>query len=549
MTRLKRDFWLGPAIVFALAVLLFAINLGRPPHPDELHHVLAAQHLLETGRPMIEQGEYWRGILFTWLVAFSYEIFGEGIASARIPAVLFVALVAPVLFLWVRRETGSLAAWITAILFISSPFTVEIAQFSRFYSLQVFAFATGAACAYYAMASGQTALRRVLLGALAIALMALATWLQFTTLLGLAGLGVWVLGVLLLRNPAAAVPNLTAWKAGLIVLVLLVGVAVVLATTQSDDLEWAWLRYRTSTLFAAKHADDFWFYHLRYFLFYPTLWTLVGLLSVCAVLRSPRLAWLGITVFGVSFLLASFAAQKETRYLCFAQPFLAIVWGLGLAQVVPGLQRFVEAMRLRLQETLALKERIAELAGRALVVLALAIVILMNPFWLRTATVIGNVALPFETPTTDWRSAREVLTPWMTKAEIVITTEELGAIYFLGRSDVRFSPNKLAEISVDQRFEFGIDHRIGRPIIAKPESLEKLMECFRSGIIVGPSEHWGSPILVDEAVQVVIRRHATQIGVPKESHLYAWGWSRPAQVTKPAYCADLERFSGLREIR
>ena len=122
--------------------------------------MLAAQQLLETGRPIIDKGEYWRVIHHTWLVAISYEIFGEGLASARIPSVLFIALIAPVLFLWVHREAGSLAAWITALLFISSPFTVEIAQFCRFYALQVLSFVIGNLCWYYALVaavSGVTA--------------------------------------------------------------------------------------------------------------------------------------------------------------------------------------------------------------------------------------------------------------------------------------------------------------------------------------------------------------------------------------------------------
>ncbi|MBK6452523.1 MAG: hypothetical protein IPF84_08295 [Proteobacteria bacterium] len=110
----QRGSWIAPLTVFACALLLFSLNLDRPPDPDELHHVLAAQHLLETGRPMIADGEYWRGILHTWMVAISYQAFGEGLSSARFPAVLLAALVAPALFLWVRREAGNTAAWLTA---------------------------------------------------------------------------------------------------------------------------------------------------------------------------------------------------------------------------------------------------------------------------------------------------------------------------------------------------------------------------------------------------------------------------------------------------
>jgi hypothetical protein len=202
----------------------------------------------------------------------------------------------------------------------------------------------------------------------------------------------------------------------------------------------------------------------------------------------------------------------------------------------------IAAWRVQLKTSMGVA---SDASSRALVVLALAILVIMNPFWIRTAAIIGDVALPFETPTTDWRAARDVLAPWFAESEIVITTEELGAIYFLGRSDVRYSPNKLIQGQPDRRFEFGIDPRLGRPIIARPESLEQLMTCFRSGIVVGPIEHWGNPILVSAPVQDVIRRHAEPIDVPKASHLYAWGWSRGDSEGRPAHCARLDQYSGL----
>jgi hypothetical protein len=310
-------------------------------------------------------------------------------------------------------------------------------------------------------------------------------------------------------------------------------------------MQWAIERYRYTPLFASGSVDDFWFYHLRFVLTYPTLWTLVGLLAIAALIRAPRLGWLAVTVFGVSFLLASFAGQKGMRYFCYAQPFIAMLWGLGLAQIAPALSGWLQSSRHHLTRAGAGAGRLSDATTQLLVYSALAMVIVMNPFWLRSGAVIGNVALPGEIPRTDWRAARDALSAWIAESEIVITTEELGAIYFLGRSDVRYSPNKIGEIPEDQRHEFGIDPRLGLPLISTTESLEKLMTCFRSGIVVGPIEHWGNPILVSEPVQAVIRAHAQPIEVPKKSHLYAWGWKRQALGDRPAYCAGLDRFSGL----
>lgn len=541
----EKGSWYWAAALFAAALSLFCINLSRPPHPDELHHVLAAQRLLETGLPLIGTGAYWRGIAHTWLVALSYEAFGESIASARIPALIFVALVVPILFLWVRREAGSLAAWLTAILFISSPFVVEIAQFSRFYALQMFCFTLGALCLYYALAPGRSPAQRLALLVSAGGSFVFATWLQLTTVMGLIGVGTWAIGSLAIGLMFSAEANPDVRRRRLLVIVAFAVVLAVIAVFAYRELGWMLERFRTTPLFAAKNVDEFWYYHIRYHLLYPTLWPLVGLFAVLAVIRSSRLGWMAATIFGVSFVLASFAAQKGTRYICFAQPFLAIVWGVGLAQAMPAIRGFLGSTRDLLGKTIAFDSRAGERVSYSLLAIVIAMVFVTNPFWLRTATMIGNVPLPLENPTTDWAAAREALAPWTAGAEIMVTTEELGAIYFLGRSDVRYSPNKLAEIPEDQRFEFGIDHRIGRPVISRPESLERLIQCFRSGIVVGPIEHWGNPILISEPVQDVIRRNAQPIAVPKKSHLYAWGWTREAGEVRPASCAELDRFSGL----
>jgi hypothetical protein len=538
-----RNRQVAPLIVFAIAVLLFSINLDRPPHPDELHHAIAAKGLLETGRPALAEGEYWRGILHTWMVAGSYKVFGEGLASARLPAVAFAALLAAVLFLWVQREAGVLAAWLAAMLFITSPFTVEIAQFSRFYALQTFAFVLGSAMCYYALHANKIVRSRVLQGVLAIGLLTLATSLQVTTLVGILGIGIWVAGLLARRiflGPAAG--GTERRIAALVVIVL--GVIAIVMASSTNVLESAMEQYRKLPLHAADTEGEYWFYYLRLFLFYPTLWTLIGVLAVFAIVRSPRITWLAIAVFGTGFVAMSLAPWKATRYLSFALPFLAIVWGIGLAEMVTRTKSYAPSLRAQLASKLSLPERYSNALAAGIMGGALAIVVLSNPFWLRTAAVIGNFALPGESPATDWRLARESLAPWIAGADIMITTEELGAIYFLGRSDVRLSPSKLAEIAEDQRFEFGIDFRTGRPIISKPESVERLIECFPSGFVVGPIQHWGDPILISEDIQAIIKRHAEPIEVPKRSYLYAWGWKRQYAANQASYCANLMHFSG-----
>ena len=96
---------------------------------------------------------------------------------------------------------------------------------------------------------------------------------------------------------------------------------------------------------------------------------------------------------------------------------------------------------------------------------ALGFLLLANAATIRTVALLADVTVPPEQPRTNWPAAREALEPWLKRADIVVTTEELGHLYFLGRYDVRFSPSKLGELGDMEQREFGLDHRTGRPVI------------------------------------------------------------------------------------
>ena len=69
--------------------------------------------------------------------------------------------------------------------------------------------------------------------------------------------------------------------------------------------------------------------------------------------------------------------------------------------------------------------------------------------------------------------------------------------FHYGRYDIRFSPSKMGELKPDQQHEFGLDFRTGRPVIATRESLERVLACYPSGVILGPTASWGSPTLLN----------------------------------------------------
>ena len=534
--------WAAPVALFAAACLLYSINLGRMAHPDEYHHILAAQGLLATGEPRIAEGLYTRVFLQTWLVAQSFNLFGESLAAARVPSLMATALLAALLFAWLRHEAGARAAWIGAVLFGVSPFAVDMAQFCRFYALQGLAMFVTAIVVFAAVkAPPDPPWHRVALFALALCPLMLAVYLQPTSLLGSLGLGVWAVGAIALPWLADhGVPRSRKLAAILgLAVAALVASGLALGTGIAADL---WRQYNWAPLFNQRGSDQFWYYHGWYSLLYPSLWPLTGLLGLFAVTVRPMAGSMALCVFAVGFLLNSFAASKSLRYIAYAQPFLFVVWGIALAALWPHLLGFVRMVRARLVGGVGGLGGGARLVG-ALLAGAMGFLVLANAATIRTVALLADVTVPPEQPRTNWPEAREALEPWLERADIVVTTEELGHLYFLGRYDVRFSPSKLGEFGKLEQREFGLDYRTGRPVIGTRESLERILECYPRGIIVGPAAHWGRPELINGDLGALITAHAQPLELPRRSQLRAYVWEHP--VATPAFerCQGLPSFA------
>lgn len=528
-----------PFLLPLAALLLYLLHLDRAPHPDELYHILAARGLLETGEPRIGEGLYPRGFLFTWLVAQSFRLFGEGLATARLPSVLATSLLILVLFVWVRREAGDLAAWLAAGFYAISPFAVLIAQFCRFYALQTLAFILALWLVhdfFRTLASWPRALLRLLLAA---ALVVLATLLQPTTLLGLLALASWVAPILLWR---LATP---LSHRGRILLLAVVAVAamVLLATAWALGLiATLWQQYRAVPVFNAETRDAFWFYHFWYVLLYPTLWPATGLLALLAWIRSPWLGSLATVVFAIAFLLNSFAGPKSLRYIAYAQPLLFVIWGIGLAALFPALRAWTAELRRAMTGTFAFLNQQAARLASFVVACALGVLVAVNPFWLRTATVIADIPVPPEKPSTDWRLAASALAPWIARVDVVVATEELAPLYFLGRADIVHSRSKLNELPATERRDFGRDPRTGRPVIGSLEALERVLDCYSSGLMLAPAYHLGVPHQLGPEVLALLATRAERLSLPERAHALAWIWQHAQPKLDPSRCTDLPEF-------
>ena len=531
--------WAAPLAVFLGTLLFYCINLddGLPVH-DELHHVLAARSLLATGEPRIADGLYPRGYLYTWLVAQSFRLFGDSLFAARLPAVVPMALLVAGLFAWLRATAGRGAAWTAALLFALSPMAVGIAQFARFYGLQSLAFFVAAVILPPALLGPGRWPVRALQGLVALALLLLAVQLQDTSLLGIAGLGLWAamaLGIPWLRDPAVPAGRRAAVVLGLAV----AGLAVLAALGLTGELGQLWYRYRWTPVFNEGASDRFWFYHAWLNLYYPTLWPAVGLLSIVALRAAPRPAGLALIVFAVSFLLNSFAGPKSLRYLAYGFPFLFALWGIGLAALWPRLRYVTEDLAHELGPALGVAGRWGRRLGFTLVAAGFLFLLLANPAWLRTATLLADIPVPPEEPYVYWQEAADELAPWVQRSAVVVTTSELETLYHLGRYDVLLSRSRLSELPQPQKHEFGRDWRTGRPVISEAASLARIIDCNPSGLVVTVAHHWSRTFQADEATKLLVEERAQPVPLPPHSRILAWSWQQPAGWSAAADCTDL----------
>lgn len=522
--HLRGDWW-SPPIVFLVCIALYGVNLDRMPLADELHHVLAGQSMMEHGEPRIAEGTYTRGLLYTWLVAQSFSIFGVSIAAARVPSVICMALLAAILFHWLRMQAGSRAAWLGAGLFAISPFAVEIAQMSRFYAPQSLALFVGAILTYGALRHPFRWPDMALRLGLPLPFLALGVYLQPTSLLGLAGITLWAAGVVLvpwLSDPA--VSGRRKWLA--IASLLLLSALALAGLWYTGILPKLWRLYREVPVFNEKTQNEIWYYHVWYMLLYPSLWTLTGIVSMAALAQHARPSWFLLTIFTVAFALTSLGGPKGIQYLAFAQPFLFALWGIGLASLTEPLLAYAGRLRRQLAGSMTALHAGRERLATIVFGLALLSLFAVNPFWLRTITLTAAIPMPTERPTPNWPAAKDALQPWLARVDVVVTTEELGTLFFLGRYDVRFSPSKLGEQAPGQRMEFSRDYRTGRPIIAANDSMKLILGCFASGVVLGPIVDWGKPHLINQSLARLIEAEAEVIALPAGSHLFAYGWRR-----------------------
>jgi len=490
-----------------LAIFACAVRLPDLDHAiigDELYHFLAAQSWLTEGRLRIADGVYQRASLFTIFLAQWLDLFGENIIVARLPSLLAGVALVVVVFLWAHRVAGPLAATIAAIFLALDPEQVQISQFVRFYALHVLLFWLGAISCYHLITdANQTKIKTISLGVSCLA--GAAYYLQVTTLIGLVAVAAWSISTLVLTGRIKL--SKTAWFALAIAIPLIFSAALWALGGGAFVADLAGM-YNKAPLYLTNHSNSFWYYHFNLIIYYPTLWPLMGLVVIIALAYVPRPASFCASIIIVTVILHSFAAAKHMRYVSYIQPFLFVLWGIALARIMPALFAFLEDVAVRVLAWL----RLAWLGRYGMVALLSAVgmfLVLSNGAFVRTVVPMFGVTIPPMKRAADWDTAKEVLTPLLSKADIVLTSDELHLLYYLGHYDITISKSRLWELSDHQ--EFSLDHRTGRPVISQSKSVELIMGCYDSGLVISHDSDWGNPAQLNNEIAHLVEARSDDV--------------------------------------
>jgi hypothetical protein len=527
------QLWVASAVMFALSILIRLVDVGQLARFDELYTMLAARGWLAHGVPRIAEGVYSRAQLYTVFIAWCLKLLGDNLVVARLPSVLFGSILAVAVFLWTNAVAGRTAAWISGLLMALASMSVEMSQYARFYALHALTFWLGS-IGVYALAKGQlVGSSRRLAVALGAALCLLcALYLQVLTLIGLVGLAAWLALVGLARwcrdaNQFWATLGALALGAGVMT------VAAVASGFAHPFLE----AYLATPLTVIQHKGEIWFYHLHLIERFPTLWPMFPLLALIAMASRPTPTLFAVCTFGVVFALLSFAGQKSLRYLFFAEPFLFVVWAIAIASLWQSLRAIVGEAITRVTRNVG--PRLRPLLSGSLVVGSLVFLALANGSPARTLLRPLGIHLG-EGFSARWPAAVPELDSWVRSADVVLTSHELHMLYYLGRADIVVSKERLAEFADT---EFARDPRTGLPVVTLPESIELILACYPTGVMVADTiKGWRAPTVIDDHVAELIANHTTPIDLPDGSNLVAFRWQTPISVMPSAACATIPGF-------
>lgn len=515
--------YLHATLIFLFALALRLLYVNHTVHFDEFYHVLAARAFLTDGTLRIAPGSapYDRAWLFTYIVALSQKLLGQSIWASRLPSVLFGALLVLALFLWLRRTTGRLPATLAALALALAPYAIDFSQMARFYMLQSLCLFLAAISLYELLTRPHSLLHRAALALSFLLTAAIALHLQASSVVALAALALWAAALITHRLLHPQSPDQLPRNRRLLALLVaaaLLALAIAFLIGIPQNL---WHTYRHVALWAQADQNNIAYYHHFLLGWYPILWVLFPFAVIAALATAPAPAAFCFTIFAFSFLATSFGGFKAPRYFDFAMPFFFALWAIALAPLLRTLYHQLISLAAQINSA-PLCRRAASVSAALFLLLATLFVLHNTPAYSLTRRMLttGEQDTPFRQA--DWAAATPLLKPLADDSDLIITSANLKALYYLNRADVGLSATQL---ELEGNLEFATDWRINRPVITTPDSLRKLLSNHPTGLIVIESIHWRNPAYVNAQAADFIDANTQPIDLPKRSGLLAFRWN------------------------
>jgi hypothetical protein len=522
-------FWivlsLEVALILLMAMLLRGVGLGEEALHDELYNFLAACGLLEHGDFLIVANAepYNRVAFFTRMVAACMSLFGQTLPVARLPALLAGSILVGVVFVWLRLNGERMAGWLAAILIALDPQLIQLSQIVRFYTLQHLAFLLGSIGVFVLLYHHSSAVMKWITLSLTVASLLLALMIQPVSVFGLGGLLFFAAAAiywLKIRYLRRKVQQWIAISTGAI------SCAVIVYAYKAGLIAKFIAMMNYADLWAAASVDNPRFYYAMLNTNYAPLLSLFPLLLLFAVRKRPHLAMLCAAVFGVGFISLSIAAWKAERYFSYLLPFFFVVVAIGLSSGLASLYRYLHS--LLSQTRLALISPKGNLVVTVVMVAAIfGFAMLGNYAFLTTARLLTRdhqVSFPLMGPkdgALSWSQAAPKLKQIADEVEVVVASDDLKAIHYIGRVDYLLSPNFLRSSP-----EFTPYPYTNARMIVSTDAISSIMKCHKSGIYIVQEMSMGQSAtsLPRLLATRLVAEQAELIDLPKEWGIIAYRW-------------------------
>lgn len=523
----------GILVVFVAALAVRMAQLENEPITDELYHLLSAQSWAEDGSFAIADGEYRRAKAFTVLVGIVGAGSNWSVNAIRILCIAIGALLVVAVYRWTQLNVGWREALVASAFLALLPTAIFLSQHIRFYGLHALLFFMVAWCGWTLLFNGNPR-SRLFAGAALLPLVALALHLQVTTLVGIAGLITWAVlarGDTLLR----LVPGMRARVAAG---AILVAAFALLATFGQDRLQVLLETYQESALW--NSSDNALYYFNAYRTDFGVLWALTPVAMIVAFIARPKPALFCGCVFTVAFIFQSFGGMRSERFMFYALPFLLIIWSIAAVALAGQLRRVV-ATALSACGFMNGMPRLTSVLPAVAVAGAVGFALITVPVVETSARMVLGVRTSppqyWDRYRSNWQAVAPELRALADDAGVLVATQPLHALWYLGEIDYAMNATSLADIA-PPGVRAAVDPRTGRVVFDGIEVLQRIVECNASGLVIVHGPALLNDTRVGESIPSYLSDRMSRIPQSQRTDMLVYRWDTAVPQTNGCEIID-----------